>query len=69
MFNRLYVKPKWPLGFGDSPSACCLHTAGKDSQASNWATIWPLAMVLKPHTSESSLCPAPAGRLGVRKKD
>lgn len=69
MSSRLYTRAKGPFGFGNLPRACSLlHTASKDSP-SNMSTSWPLAMVLKPHTSKSRLCPAPAGLLRMGKED
>lgn len=71
MSSRLYTRAKGPFGFGDLPRACSLlHTASKDSPSTT-STSWPLAMVLKPHTSKSRLCPAPAGllRMGQEEED
>lgn len=71
MPSKLYARAKWPFGFGATPRACCLHhRAGKDQQL-NSAIVWPLAMVLKPHTSKSRLCPAAglACQLGRRKAE
>lgn len=63
MSSRLYTGAKGPFGFGDLPRAChLLHTSSKDSPSTP-SISWPLAMVLKPHTSKSRLCPAPAGLL------